>query len=97
MSGKFDDRTRLVPFDEFPEVPMCLVEIIPPRGLALQSTRVAYYFGATVDSRCKSVKKRYATAYVLEWAHAVAAALTLQHVVYSRVWVCEERCLEFLC
>ena len=92
MSEWFEDRTRLVvPFDEFPEVPMCLVRIIPPRGLAVQSPRVAYYFGATVDSRCKLVKKRYATAYVLKWA-----ALTLEHVVYSRVWVCEERCAEFL-
>ena len=97
MSGRFEDRTRLVvPFDEFPEVPMCLVGIIPPRGLAVQSPRVAYYFGATVDSRCKSVKKRYLTAYVLEWAHAVAADLTLEHVVYCRVWVCEERCVELL-
>ena len=97
MSGRFEDRTRLVvPFDKFPEVPMCLVGIIPPRCLAVQSPRVAYYFGATVDSRCKSVKMRNATAYVLEWAHAVAAALTLEHVVYSRVRMCEERCAGFL-
>ena len=59
MSGRFENRTRLVvPFDEFPEVLMCLVVIIPPNGLAVQSPRGAYYFGATVDSRCKSVKKR---------------------------------------
>ena len=75
---------------------MCLVGIIPPRGLAVQSPRVAYYFGATVDSRCKSGKKRHATAYVLEWAHAVAAALTLEHVLYSLVWVCVERCVQFM-
>ena len=97
MSGRFEDRTRLVvPFDELPEVPMCLAGIIPPRGLAVKSPRVAYYFVATVDTRRKSVKKRYATAYVLEWAHAVAAALTLEHVMYNRVWVCEERCVEIL-
>ena len=97
-SGRFEDRTRLVvPSDQFPEVPMCLVGIIiPPRVLAVQSPRVAYYFGATVDSRCHSVKKRYATEHVLEWAHAVAAALTLEDVIYSRVWVFEERCVEFL-
>ena len=57
---------------------------------------MAYYFGATVDTRCRSVKKRCTTAYVLEWAHAVAAVLTLERVIYSRVWVCEERCVEFL-
>ena len=97
MSGNFKDRTRsVVPFDELPEVPMCLAGIIPPRGLAVKSPRVAYYFGATVDTRCKSVEKQYATAYVLEWAHALAAALTLEHVMYNRVWVCEERCVEFL-
>ena len=26
----------------------------------------------------------------------MVAALTLEHVMYSRVWVCEERCVEFL-
>ena len=82
MSGRFDDRTRsVVPFDELPEVLMCLAAIIPPRGLAMKSSRVTYYFGTTVDTTWKSVKKRYATAYVLEWAHAVAAALTLEHVI----------------
>ena len=42
------------------------------------------------------MKKRYATSYVLTWAHAVAASLTAEHVVYNRVWVCDERCVEFL-
>ena len=42
------------------------------------------------------MKKRYATSYVLEWAHAVAASLPAEHVVYDRIWVCEERCVEFL-
>ena len=97
MSGRFEDRTRLVvPFYELPEVPMCLAEIIPPRGLAVKSPRVAYYFGATVDSRFMWVTKQYATAYVLEWAHAVAAALKLEHVMYNRVWVSKERCVGFL-
>ena len=67
MALRFEDRTRLViPIDEFPEVPMCLAGIRHSRGLAVKSKRVAYYFGATVDTQCKSVKKRYATAYVLE-------------------------------
>ena len=97
MSGRFEVRTRLVvPFDKLPEVPMCMVGRIPPRGLAVRSPRVAYYFGATVDTRCKPVKMRYATAYVLEWSHAVVAALTLEHRMYCRVWVCEERCFEVL-
>ena len=77
--------------DELPEVPVCLTGIISRCGLAVKSPRLAYYFGATVDTRFKSAKKRYATAYVLEWAHAVAAALKLEHVMYSRVCVCEER------
>ena len=42
------------------------------------------------------MKKRYAKSYALDWAHAVAASPTVEHVVYNRVWVCEERCVEFL-
>ena len=38
MSGRFEVRARLVvPFDELPEVSMCLAAIIPPRGLAVKS------------------------------------------------------------
>ena len=97
MSGRFEDRTRmLIPFDEFPEVPKCVAGIIPPQGLAVRSPRVAYYFGAVVETQDDPVKKRYATSYVLEWAHAVAASLTAEHVVYNRVCVFEERCVEFL-
>ena len=70
--------------------------IIPPRGLTVRCPRVTYYFGAVVQTEDDSVKKRYATSYVLEWTHAVAASLTAEHVVYNRFWVCEERCVEFL-
>ena len=86
----------LIPFDEFPEVPKCVAGVIPPRGLAVRCPRVAYYFGAVVETQDDSVKKRYATSYVLEWAHAMAASLTAEHVVYNRVWECEERCVDFL-
>ena len=58
--------------------------------------RVAYYFGAVVEIDDDSVKRRYATSYVPEWAHAVAASLTTEHVVYNRVSVFDERCVEFL-
>ena len=93
----WEDVCRLSrPFDEFPEVPKCVAGIIPPRGFAVRCPRVAYYFGAVVETQDDSVKKRYATSYVLEWAHAVAESLTAEHVVYNRVWVCEERCVEFL-
>ena len=30
-------------------------------------------------------------------ARTVAAALTLEHFIYSPVWVCEGRCVAFLC
>ena len=97
MWGRFEDRTGLlIPFDEFPEVLKCVAGIISPRGLAVRCPRVAYYFGAVVETQDDSVKKRYATLYVLEWAHAVAASLTAEHVVCNRVWVCEEHCVEFL-
>ena len=86
MSGRFEDGTPLVvPLDEFPEVLMFLVAIIPPRGLAVESPWVAHFFEATIDTQCKSVKKQYAKAYVIELADAVAAAFTLDHVMYS--WV----------
>ena len=97
MSGRFEDRTRLlIPFDEFPKVPKCVAIIITPRGLAVRCPRIAYYSGAVVETQDASVKKRYATSYELEWAHAVAASSTAELVLYNRVWVCEERCLEFL-
>ena len=97
MSGRFEDRTRLLyPFDEFPEVPKCVAGIKTPLVLAVRCPRVAYYFVAVVETQDYSVKKRYVTSYVLEWAHAVAASMTAEHVVHNRVWVCEERCDEFL-
>ena len=97
MSGRFEDRIRLlIPFEEFPEVLKCVAGIIPPRGLAVRCPCVAYYSGAVVETQDDSVKKRYATSYVLECAHTVAASLTAGHVAYNRVWVCEERCVEFL-
>lgn len=43
LSGRFEERTRLmIPFDELPEVPVCVAGIIPPRGLAVKSLRLAY-------------------------------------------------------
>ena len=54
MSGRFEDRTRLVvPFDELPEVPMYLAGIIPPLGLAVRSPREAYYFGALIPDEIR--------------------------------------------
>ena len=36
ISGHFEHRTRvLIPFDEFPEVPICVASIIPPRSLGV--------------------------------------------------------------
>ena len=97
MSRRFEDRTRLrIPLDELPVVPKCVAGIIPPRGLAVWCPRVAYYFGAVIETQDDSVKNRYAKSYVLEWANAVAASLTAENVVYNGVWVCEERCVEFL-
>ena len=98
LSGRFEDRTRLmIPFDELSEVPIGVARIITPRGSAVNSPRVAQYFGAAVDARGGTLKRRYATSYVLEWTHAVAASLTLEHVMYNRVWVCDGRCVKFLC
>ena len=85
MLGRFEDRTRLlIPFDEFPKVPKCVAGIIPPRGLVVMCPRVAYYFSAMVETQDDSVKKLYASSYVLEWAHAFAASLTSEHVLYNR-------------
>ena len=49
-----------------------------------------------VHARGVSVKRGFATSSVLEWAHAVSAALKLEHVMYNRVWVCVERCVKIL-
>ena len=51
MPRRFEDRTRLlIPFDEFPEAAKSVDAIIPPRGLTVRCARVAYYFGAVVDT-----------------------------------------------
>ena len=97
MSGLYEDCTKLlVSYDEFPEVPLCVAGIIPPRGLAFKSPWVAHYFGASREAQDGAAKKWYATAYVLEWAHAIAASPTMEHAVHNRVWVCEERCIALL-
>lgn len=51
MPRRYEERTKLlVSHDEFPEVPLCVAGIIPPRGLAVKSPRVAHCFGATIEA-----------------------------------------------
>ena len=91
MAGRCEDRTKqLVSYDEFPEVPLCVARIIPPRGLAVKGPRVAHYFGATTEARGERTRKRYETAYMLEWAYAIEASLTVEYAVYNPLWVCDE-------
>ena len=98
MAGRYENRTKLlVSYDEFPEMTLCVEGIIPPRGPAVQGPRVAHYFGATTtEARGEPTRKRYETAYVLEWAHAITASLTVEYAVYNRVWVRNERCVGLL-
>ena len=95
--GRFEGRTTtLVPFYDFPAVPSVVSGLFPPLSLSVRLPRVAFYFGQVVLSASGVIRKRYESAYVIEWAYAVAAALGLEWGAFRRVWVCDEECLAFL-
>ena len=39
---------------------------------------------------------RYDAAFMIEWAHSVATALTLEIENHRRVWACSDECISFL-
>ena len=97
MAGRLQHRTSLMlPFSRFPPLPVEVVGALPPQGLSVRLPRVAFYFADCVRSAPESVRIRYEVAFLLEWAHSVAAALTLEIETNARVWKCSVECIEFL-
>ena len=95
--GNFEGPTTVVvPFYDFPVVPPVVAGVVPPSNIAVRLPRVAHYFGQTEKSQEPAVRKRYERAYVIEWAHAIAASLGLDLRIVRRVWICDSACIEFL-
>ena len=97
MTGRSQNRTLLMlPFSRFPSLPVEVVNALPPQGLYVRIPSVAFYFADCVRSASESVRIRYDVAFLLEWAHNVAAALTLEVEAQARVWLCSLGCIAFL-
>ena len=97
MAGRLQNRTLLMlPFSRFPPLPVEVVRALPPQGLSVHLPRVAFYFANCVQSAPGSVRIRYEVAFLLEWAHSVAAALTLEIETNARVWKCSAEFIDFL-
>ena len=69
---------------------------LPPQGLSVRIPSVAFYFADCVQSAPESVRIRYDVAFLLEWTHNVAAALTLETEAHARMSRCSCACIEFL-
>ena len=97
MATRLQNRTLLMlPFSRFPPLPVEVVGALPPQGLSVHLPPVAFYFANCVQSAPESVRIRYEVAFLLEWAHSVAAALTLEIETNARVWKCSAECIDFL-
>ena len=96
MAGRLQDRKLLMlPFSRFPPLPVEVVGALPPEGLYVHLPRVAFCFANCVQSAPESVRIRYKVSLLLEWAHSVAAALTLEIETNARVWKCSVECIDF--
>ena len=97
MAGRSQNRTLLMlPFSLFPSLPVEVASALPPQGLSVRIHLVAFYFAKRVQSAPDSVRIRYDVAFLLEWAHSVAAALTLDGEAHALVWRCSLECIELL-
>ena len=97
MAGRLQNRTLLMlPFSRFPPLPDEVVGALPPQGLSVHLPRVALYFANCVQSARESVRLSYEVAFLLEWAHIIAAALKLETETNARVWKCSAECIDFL-
>ena len=97
MAGRPQNRTVLMPpCSRFPPLPVEVVGALPPQGLSFHLPRVAFYFANCVQSAPGSLRIRYEVAFLLEWAHSVAAALTLEIETNARFWKCSAECIDFL-
>ena len=86
----------MLSFSRFPSLPVEVASALPPLGLSVRIPPVAFYFANCVQSAPESVRIRYDVAFLLEWAHSVAATLTLEVEAPALVWRCSLECIEFL-
>ena len=97
MAGRPQNRTPLMlPFARFPSLPVEAASALPRQGLSLRILLVAFYSANCVQPAPEFVRIRYDLAFLLEWAHNVAATLTLEVEAHARVWQCSLECIEFL-
>ena len=66
----------MIPWSRFPLIPVEVLSAMPPQGLSVRLPRVAYYFSLRVRDEYDDVRMRYDAAFMIEWAHSVATALT---------------------
>ena len=87
MDTRAANRTSLmIPWSRFPLMPVEVPAAMPPEGLSFRLPRVAYYFSPRVRDKSDDVRMSYAAAFMIEWAHSVAAALKLEIGNHRRVW-----------
>ena len=97
IAGRPQNRTLLLlPFSRVPSLPIEVASALPPQGLSVRTPLFAFYFARCIQSAPDSVQIRYDVAFLLEWTHSVAAALTLEVEAHAWVWRCSLECIEFL-
>ena len=87
-----DGREASEPFSSFLPLPVEFVSALAPQGRSVYLPRVAFYFA----NCAQSVRVRHEVAFLLEWAHSLAAALTLEIETNARVWKCSVECIDFM-
>ena len=97
MGTRAANRTSLmIPWSRFPLMPVEVLSAMPAQGLSVRLPRVAYYFSLRVRDESDDVRMLYDAAFMIEWAHSVATALTLEIENHRRVWTCSDECIAFL-
>ena len=94
MGTRVANRTSLMtPWSRLPLMPVDVLSAAPPQGPSVRLPRVAYYFSLRVRDESDDVRMRYDATFMIEWAHSVANALTLEIENHRRVWTCSEECI----
>ena len=97
MGTRAANRTILmIPWSRFPLMPVEVLAAMPPLGLSVRLPRVAYYFSLRVRDESDDVRIHYDAAFMIEWAHSVATALSLEIEKNRRIWTCSDEIIAFL-
>ena len=97
MGTRAANRTSLmIPWSRFPLMPVEVLPAMPLQGLSIFLPRAAYYFSLRVRDESDDVRMRYDASFMIEWAHSVANAITLELENQRRDWTCSDECIAFL-